>query len=123
MIKGDKELTRLLSKAPEIFQNAADRAGAELAARIANNAKIICPYKTGRLRNSIYYQRIGGSRGGSTIPAWAIGADTPYARFVEFGTRFMAARYFMRNAFLQVQPDINNVIREQIREYWRSNLG
>lgn len=119
VIKGDKDLVRLLSKAPEIFRAAVDRAGAELAARIANDARSICPYRTGRLMRSIYIQRVGAG----SIPMWAVGAATPYARYVEFGTRFMAGRYFMRNAFLMVQPDINEVMREQIRAYWRSSLG
>ena len=119
-IKGDRDLVKLLNKAPAIFIEAADKACAEAASRIATNAKIICPYKTGRLMKSIYYQRVGGSRGGLTVPAYNVGADTPYARFVEFGTRFMTPRWFMRNAFLQVQPDINGIMRKQILAYWRS---
>ena len=119
-MRGDKELARLLSRAPEILRQASDNATEKIASRIVDNAKFNCPVKTGRLQKSIRYSKATGGFGGRSIGSWQIGAYTPYASFVEFGTRYMAGRYFVRNAFLMVQPDINRTLREQIRLYWRN---
>ena len=119
-MRGDKELSKLLSQAPEIFQQAADKATEEIASRISRYAFFMCPYKTGFLRNSIYFQRKGGGYGGRSIPSWVVGAKAPYATYVELGTRYMEARPFMRNAFIMVQPDIPKIQKEQILAYWRS---
>lgn len=120
-MRGDKELARMLSQAPKTFQMAADAALEQISARIARYAFWMCPYKTGYLRSTIYYQKAVGGFMGRSIGSWVLGAKAPYSTYVEFGTRYMEARPFMRNAFKMVQPDINKVLTEQILEYWRSN--
>ena len=63
----------------------------ELAADgVVSRAKAIVPVDTGALQKSI--TKIGG--GGS----WVVTAETHYAGFVEWGTRFMAAQPYLRPA-------------------------
>lgn len=121
-MKGDKDLSRLLSEAPKAFQLAADAAAEQVCQRIKLYAEWLCPVKTGYLRSTIYYARQGGGYGGRSIASFAVGAKAPYARYVEFGTRFMTPRMFMRNAFLMVRPDIVKIQNEQIMAYWRAGL-
>jgi len=62
------------------------------AQAVTAEAKRLCPVDTGQLRNSIGYT----IRRGEMIVS--IHADQSYARFVEFGTRRMRARPFIRPA-------------------------
>ena len=63
----------------------------ELAADgVINRARAIVPVRTGALKSSI--TKIGG--GGF----WIVTAETHYAGFVEWGTRFMAAQPYLRPA-------------------------
>lgn len=55
-------------------------------------AKTLCPVDTGTLRRSIH--AVISERGFRAV----VGPSVAYAIFVEFGTRFMAARPYMRPA-------------------------
>jgi HK97 gp10 family phage protein len=63
----------------------------------ADRAITLVPVRTGRLRDSINSRMTGRTTG-------SISADTPYAAYVEYGTRFMAARPFLRPAMEQQRP-------------------
>lgn len=75
-------------------------------------ARARCPVKTGRLRDSIY----------AKVRDWIleIGASAPYAVFQELGTRYIRARYFLKNAvelrMRSLVNRINSAIAEAIRE-------
>lgn len=61
-----------------------------LGLRIQNNARILAPVDTGRLRSSIQAHK--------EPRAVVIGTNVEYAAYVEFGTRFMAAQPYLRPA-------------------------
>ncbi len=65
-----------------------------LGITVATGAKRRCPVDTGRLRASIGAELHADSRG----PVVTVGSNVVYARFVEGGTRYMAARPFLRDA-------------------------
>ena len=71
-------------------------------------AKELCPVRTGRLRSSIYGHV-------SRNLVMKVGATAPYAKFVEFGTRYMAPRAFLTQALLENTPRFAVLIREAIR--------
>ena len=120
-VRGDKELARLLSNAPKFFQMVADESCRLQTEQVVKTAKAICPYKTGALRDSIVSQKATGGFGGRSIGSWAVKVGVYYGKWVEYGTRFMVGRYYLRRSFLMVKPNFNNIMSENIRNYWRSN--
>lgn len=73
------------------------------AREIANRAWSIAPYRTGALKASIRVDRRDDrgrftSAGNVGIASYEVSANTHYAGFVEFGTRKMRARPYMRPA-------------------------
>lgn len=69
------------------------------ALRVQRRAKQIAPVDTGRLRSSVEYEAGRDSRG---LVA-RIGTDVTYAVYLEFGTRRMAPRPFLRPALQAAQ--------------------
>jgi HK97 gp10 family phage protein len=61
-----------------------------LGGEIETDAKVACPVRTGRLRDSI-----GHEVDGDTV---RVTASAPYAAYVEEGTRYMAAEPYLRPA-------------------------
>jgi HK97 gp10 family phage protein len=68
------------------------------ALQVTNLAKQLCPVDTGRLRNSITWE-LGTIMG---LPTARVGTNVEYAPYVELGTRYMAARSFLRAAVTSV---------------------
>ncbi len=62
-------------------------------------AQSLAPKRSGYLASTVYAERIG---------TWSfkLGARAGYARFVEFGTRFMRARRFLSRALELGMPDL-----------------
>lgn len=73
-----------------------DRIGGEMEA----DAKAIVPVRTGYLRSTIFH-RLQGLQ-------MEFGAGAPYALYVEFGTRRMAAQPFLRPSFEMHKGDLKN---------------
>lgn len=65
--------------------------------RIDRAAKNNCPVDTGRLRSSITNRLAHDSQGLVGI----VGTNVDYAPYVELGTRYMAARSFLRRALTE----------------------
>ena len=72
-----------------------------------NTAKSICPVRTGRLRKSINVKVQD-----LTIE---VSANTPYAGFVEFGTRNMPAQPFIRPS-LKLREYLDKIQKSIIKE-------
>ena len=66
-----------------------------IAYMIEGEAKRICPVRTGRLRASIHTGKIEEG-------VYYVGTNVYYAPYVEFGTRKMAARPYLRPAAKKV---------------------
>lgn len=69
-----------------------------LGAQVENRAKHYCAVDTGRLRASITSVLVTHE---GHLECW-VGTDVEYAIYVEFGTRFMAARSYLRRALHEV---------------------
>lgn len=85
-----------------LFESPEGDIGKELvkrALRVQRRAKQIAPVDTGRLRSSVEYEVGRDSRG---LVA-RIGTDVTYAVYLEFGTRRMAPRPFLRPALQAAQ--------------------
>lgn len=67
-------------------------------------AKQYAPVRTGHLRSMIYTVMYGDKVG-------AVVADTDYAGFVEYGTRFMRAQPYLRPAWFNSLPEVNAMLR------------
>ena len=75
------------------------------AVNIEANAKVRCPWKTGRLRNSI-----SAKKADADGLAWKVAPHTDYAIFVEFGTRYMAPRPYMTPAAYETFPSFKKAM-------------
>lgn len=60
-------------------------------------AKQVCPVRTGFLRDSIHIESTGPTQ-------VSLVASAPYASFVEYGTSRMVGRHFMASGFQVAQP-------------------
>lgn len=86
---------------------------------IENSAKQLSPVKTGNNRRSIHTEvvesanRISGK----------VGPSTDYGIHLEFGTKRMAARPFMRPAVESNKDEVVSIIIQRAREAVRAALG
>lgn len=71
---------------------------------IEQKAKQYVPVDTGHLQSMIQAVIYGNKTG-------AVIADTEYAAFVEYGTRYMRAQPYLRPAFLNTVPEISALLR------------
>jgi HK97 gp10 family phage protein len=85
---------------------------------VERRAKQIVPVDTGRLRSSLASQI-----GPGPVPEWAeAGTNVNYARYVEFGTKYMKAQPYLIPAFEQSKPDMDLAVEEatkKIEETWQ----
>jgi HK97 gp10 family phage protein len=83
--------------------------GAELQQKIQNNADFTKGYATGTTKRSVGLEITDD---GFTAES---GAETEYAPYLEYGTRFMDAQPFIRPAFeeqsKQFQKDLQNLVK------------
>jgi HK97 gp10 family phage protein len=88
------------------LQNQVYRFLASWAADVKAEAMRIVSVKTGYLRSKIY----------AIVQNWVVifGADTTYAYFIEFGTKYMAARPYLWPAIQRYLPQLEELIREAI---------
>jgi len=79
---------------------------AEVGALIRERARELAPVRTGMLKAGIYSQ----------LTDWTlkIGAKAPYARYVEFGTRWIRPRHFLLNAIEENLIRIENAFHEAV---------
>jgi HK97 gp10 family phage protein len=87
---------------------------------IANEAKALCPVKTGTLRRSIITEITTST---STRAIASIGPTVDYGIYVEFGTRHMAAQPFMRPAFDSKQGEARDAMAAIASEYIGQAIG
>lgn len=74
---------------------------------IENEAKTLCPVRTGTLRRSIHHQTVEKDAVHARVE---VGPNVPYAAFVEYGTSRMSARPYMRPAFDTKAADARQVM-------------
>jgi HK97 gp10 family phage protein len=89
-IRGKERLSSTLAAASRNVANMPPAVHQQAGNIVARSARSKAPTRTGRLRNSISATTTGS---GATVTA-----GVPYARFQNYGTRFVRARRFMDNA-------------------------
>lgn len=82
----------------------------EASRLIAQRAKRLAPVRTGRLRASIEATREG------------VRVLVPYAKFVEYGTRKMKAKPFLRPAISEFVNELRSILAEKMIDMFRSEL-
>jgi HK97 gp10 family phage protein len=90
--RAKKQLAKLEYSVVSSLDDAA-KAGAEA---LAAEAKMRAPVRTGKLKGSIATRK--GTKGTKDRAEWVVFTGVFYAHFVEYGTRKMAARPYMRPA-------------------------
>jgi len=108
-VQGDRALVRTLSILPRDIRESADVALDLISEKMVAYAKTIAPARTGRLRRSIYHKR----RGQMTHE---VGAQVFYSIFVEYGTRKMKAKAFLRPAYYRYVGEIHRTLIRKIQE-------
>jgi len=105
-VVGVKELKSKLEKLNSKLKVKVNEKLAEIENLIEERAKQLAPVRTGRLRASIY----------SRLADWIliIGAKAPYARYIEFGTRWIRPRHFLLGAMQENLSKIENTIRQAV---------
>jgi HK97 gp10 family phage protein len=106
--KGLKEYSLMVKRLPEELQKEAKGILSEGGHVGLQYSSSVVPVKTGRLRGSLRFRQEFGLR---TV----LSADTPYARFVEFGTRRMRAQPYLR-------PGLQRAV-DYIRENWNKRIA
>ena len=85
----------------------------EIGQQIVVRARAYAPVRTGALRASIY----------QTVTrdlVLCVGAYVYYAIFQEFGTRYIAPRYFLTRAIQENLPLLAFAMQEAISQTWES---
>lgn len=79
------------ASARKVLNASARRYGIKWAAAVKSDAKAGAPVDTGLMRSTVYGRRVAAL-------TWRIGTSCGYGRYVEKGTRRMAAQPFLRPA-------------------------
>jgi HK97 gp10 family phage protein len=108
-ITGLDRIKEGLAAAPHELRVVANRVCNEEMSKVTERAKEIVPVRTGRLRNSIYRRKTG-------FLGWEVGATMFYAGFVEFGTRYMRARPYLRPAVEEKMPEVREELKDALIE-------
>ena len=103
-IKTKDNLGALVSAIPQL----ADRTARGGAMQLLEAAKREAPVDTGKLRDS---HHVEGGQG-----QYSVVADTPYAVYVHWGTRFQAANPWLARAAEHANPRILTEIRDDLAD-------
>ncbi|MEM2281817.1 MAG: HK97 gp10 family phage protein [Candidatus Bathyarchaeia archaeon] len=103
-MEGAENLQQALRRLDDAMQHNIQENLERWAVEVHEYAKILAPARTGRLRSSIYSKASG----------WTVevGASAEYAAYVEFGTRYMQAKPFLRPAIEEHLPVLETLILE-----------
>lgn len=95
------------------LEDALQTAMQETAESAKSAAQERCPVDTGLLRDSIFADV--NASGGSARRTLVIGADVPYAAYVELGTSRQSAQPFIRPAVDQEAPKLTERLRAAVQ--------
>lgn len=115
-ITGLDRLNRKLGKLPPKAESKLEGAVQTSADDMVRLATVLAPVDDGDLRKSIKQREMASERAAFAVRVSAGDARAYYASFVEFGTRFMAARPFFWPAWRSVRRRYLNRVRRASRE-------
>lgn len=97
-----------LPQMPAVIRAAVIQEVSKATLDVEAKSKALVPVKTGTLRRSIHSVFENGGLTG------IVGPSVLYGKFVEFGTRRMAARAYMRPAAEQVLPKFADAVKRAL---------
>ena len=109
-VRGLEELINNFPKYVDIIKSAADQGLEQGAHEVMEEAKILSPVKTGKLRESIGFWPL-------EFLIWEVGTDVPYSLYQEVGwihhvsERFIPGKWYLRNALWNNKERITNAKR------------
>ncbi|HKZ93173.1 MAG TPA: HK97-gp10 family putative phage morphogenesis protein [Candidatus Bathyarchaeia archaeon] len=108
-VQGLPELQRKLERLDENLRIHVDDALGSEVRSMQTLAQSLAPRRSGYLASTVYAERIG---------EWTfkLGARAGYARFVEFGTRFLRARRFLSRALELGMPSLVQRVNQAVAE-------
>ena len=106
-ITGLDRLKAGLEAAPRRLRAVANCVVIQQMSMVTERARAIVPVRTGYLRSTIYSKKIG-------FLGWEVGASAFYAGFVEFGTRYMRARPYLRPAVEEKMPLVREALKDAL---------
>lgn len=101
------QIKRAFGMAPQIMARNLNMAIRKTVINIGGKSRRNTPVDTGRLRASTY-ERFSNLRG-------EVGTNTEYDRFVHFGTRFMRARPYLRDAVNSEEANTNRLFEQAVQ--------
>lgn len=110
--EGCEELAKKLEHLDSTLKNHVQTSLQELGDSIKEKARELAPSRTGYLRSTIFAE----------TKDWTVkvGANAPYASYVEFGTRFMQPRRFLTQALEmhvgRIAHVFDGAVNEALRE-------
>lgn len=97
-----------LPQMPALIRAAVVQEVSTATLQVEAKSKALVPVKTGALRRSIHSVFENGGLTG------LVGPSVSYGKFVEFGTRRMGARPYMRPAAAQVLPGFADAVKRAL---------
>jgi HK97 gp10 family phage protein len=112
-VQGLAELQRKFEQLHENLRVHVDEALASEVRTMQTMAQSLAPKRSGYLASTVYAEK-------TSEWSFKLGARARYARFVEFGTRFMRARRFLSRALELGMPNLvrrlNQAVTESVAE-------
>jgi HK97 gp10 family phage protein len=105
------QLQKLADAAPQNVDDALEAAAQQILTPIVSSA----PEKSGVLKNSISL-RTTQSSGNRVVKVIEVSSQAFYWRYLEFGTRFIQAREFVRKTFRNRKSSANDAIAATLRD-------
>jgi HK97 gp10 family phage protein len=113
--KGLKELISFNNKLSSLLTQASNEALKQQGGVLLGATQRAVPVRTGRLKRS------GGQQAGNLF--LSVYYDAPYARFVDLGTRRMAARNYFFRVLQPNESKVLSAINQRVGQIIKSNLG
>jgi len=109
-------LSACLQTLTEKYPQAVGAGMMNVASNILATAQVLVPVRTGYLKSTLQVEQVSSFQ-------MRIKATAPYAYYVEFGTKRVAARLFLTNAVNQHLNDFAPEIEKQIFDAVHQNLS
>jgi HK97 gp10 family phage protein len=103
-LRGFDKFINFCKEFPLKSRIAFDEFSNESSRLIADRARRKAPYRTGRLRSSI--KALNGR----------VEAQAPYALFIEYGTKKMKAKPFLRTAINELIEELRRILASEIKD-------
>lgn len=116
-IAGIEEFQRKMMRLDDLMRQRVWQGFNSVGASIKAEAKQLAPVRTGFLRSTIYAKMDPPSPFGMTQNFWQliVGAWAKYARYQEFGTRYIRPRRFLSTALQHHSRQIIQVIQHAVQ--------